>query len=382
MSAERTADDCVIDELFGEQENPVFSLNYRYGVLRSIYVVGRSLLSPRSAVDAATAIEQIRLHRRLAIVFFENEFQAASRARALGLVDGVLRLDLTALSVIRQQLGFAGTLRQIVYFGWRSVHSGRSGLWSRFSIPLLGWLLYQAFGRLLAHNRDIQVVTANIQHPASIGVHRAAKALSCRTAYLEHATTSSLGFCDRGYDQLFVNFPHTMEMLSAKGVAAERILVTGTAPSTLAWAWDPRFRKAAFCINDLDTMAAVEHVTAVLQERGYELTYRIHDSDVRFGAFQAMAQKQGIAISSARESRIADFLPSVDFVVAGNSNVIADCLQHGKPAIYYWEGAAELFDYYGLIAYYDIPHATSPQALRLLLDDVMRTQHLVQISAG
>jgi len=302
-------------------------------------------------------------------VFFENEFRAAAAAPASVGIDEIIRLDLTSLPLIRRQLGIGGTLCDALRFVVAVVRRKGVRYLSRLSIPLLAWLLYKTFCELL-HERQLRaIVTTNMQHPASIAVHRAARKCGQAALFHEHATTPSLVFSDRGYERLFVNFEHTRRMMIARGAAPEKVQVLGTLgvrrvepPSQL--------RTVGICINDLDSPESVEAVTAELQRRGLAVSYRLHDADPRLGYFRERAGALGLGFSSARASRIGEYLGSVDLVVAGNSNVVADALLAGKPVVYYWPGADELFDYYGFVGYYELPHARNLQALAAVLGEL------------
>ena len=76
-------------------------------------------------------------------------------------------------------------------------------------------------------------------------------------------------------------------------------------------------------------------------------------------------------MSDARQSRIEAFLGTVDLIVAGNSNVIADALMAGHPVVYYWSGAHDMFDYYGLVGFYNLPCASSKSSLRAVMTELL-----------
>jgi hypothetical protein len=111
----------------------------------------------------------------------------------------------------------------------------------------------------------------------------------------------------------------------------------------------------------------VHRMIQTLCELGIHVTLRVHDSDRRIEAFRSLAKKFDLLFSSARESRIEAFLGTVDLLIAGNSNVLADALRAGKPAIHYWDGAEDAFDYYGLVAHYRLPFARNAAQLAELV---------------
>jgi len=185
--------------------------------------------------------------------------------------------------------------------------------------------------------------------------------------YVEHASTTLTAFKDRGYELLVVDLPHTGALLQSAGVARSRILLLQEGPDLVAAPIGQPVQVVGVCVNDLDSMDAVNRMVHTLRDLGIRVTLRVHDSDRRITAFRSLANELGLLFSSARESRIEAFLDTVELVIAGNSNVLADALRSGKPAIHYWDGAEETFDYYGLVAHYHIPSARNAAQLAELV---------------
>jgi hypothetical protein len=303
----------------------------------------------------------------IAVVFFENEAQAIARARTHVNIDRVVRLDLTSLPSIREQLGVRGLINEICVFAAMVVRKRGVSYLRRSSIPLLGWLLFKSFAVLFREKDAITVITTNMQHPASIGIHWAARLAGRDTAFVEHATTPAVVVSDRGYGRWYVNFEHTRSMLTARNAPADRVHVM-SGISRVAERRSAGFSTVGVCINDLDSADSVAAITAVLLQRAFKVVYRLHDADPRLNHFRREAARHGIAFSSARASRIETFLAEVDVIVAGNSNVVADALMAGTAVVYYWDGAESLFDYYGLIGFYRLPYARSKQELSAVFD--------------
>jgi len=366
MDSEET-DEEIVRDLFNEQDVDVLAFSYRHGTLRSILILVRSLfLSRRSAVPLR---EVIASGASVAVVFFRNEVQAIAKATAVMRIDRVLRLDVHSLALVREQLGWLGLCREMLCFtrlalalkGWRCV--------GRLTYPIFGWLLYRTLQSALAGRSDVTLITTNMQHPLSIGVVWATVSMSQAADFFEHATTPRIVVRDRGYRNVYVNFEHTRHMLVEKGFAAERIHVLQHIETAPAAADGAPIRRVGLCINFLDSMDAIADITEVLRERALDITYRIHDADPRLEPLKRLAERHHAAVSDARHSTFAAFLDTVDVIVAGNSNVIADALIAGRRAVYYWSGVPELFDYYGLVSHYHVPHATSKSTLRALIAD-------------
>jgi hypothetical protein len=353
----------MVADLFFEQDHELLGLNYRHGVLRSLAVLTRSLLLRRGP-----AAPEIASGSSVAVVFFPNELEAIRRAPSSALrVDRILSLDAHALAQVRHTLGLQGLARETARFvamawgerGWRCA--------GRLTYPLLGWLLHRSFEKLLAGKRDVTIITTNMQHPLSIGVARAATATGQASEFYEHATTPRLVFADRGYRHFHVQFEHTGRMLTDQGVSPGRVRVLNPMAAAPRPDGGP-IRTAGICVNNLDALESVADITAVLKERGIVLAYRIHDADPRLPQLRRLADQHGARLSNARETRIEAFLQTVDLIVAGNSNVVADAMVAGRRVVYYWAGTAEMFDYYGLVTHHGLPKARDRDSLRTALD--------------
>ena len=287
-------------------------------------------------------------------------------------MDTVLALEVRSLSLIRQHLGWIGTGAESLRFvrtalarkGWR--YAGR------LTYPLLGWLLYRTFRAMLLGRTNVTVVTTNMQHPLSIGVAWAAHDAGQASVFLEHATTPRLVFRDRGYARYWVAFPHTRQMLIDLGVAADRVQTFEQ--TRIERVAEPQVTtgSAGICVNILDSLDAISEVARALSHRGFEVILRVHDADLRIARLRTLAAELGVEFDSARASRIEVFFERVDLVVAGNSNVVGDALIAGKPVVYYWSGAQEMFDYYGLVAHYRVPCARNSAEIDAALDELER----------
>lgn len=361
------ADPEMVADLFFEQEQAGLGANYRHGLHRTLYTVVRAL-TPRPGNGVARRRDLVfRDGETVAIVFFDNEYHAALRSRERLGIDRVVRLDNRRLALVWRELGPWRAAREIAGFVAAARRRGGSRSLSRLGTPLLGWLVHTSLRSALARARSVRVVTTNMVHPLSVGAFHAARLCGHRNVYLEHATTTSVAFRNRGYELFAVDLPHTKSMLQSRGVPEDRILVASEsavpAPASL-----PRsVRRIGLCINDLDSLAAVARITATVRALGVALTYRVHDSDRRCALFARRAQAAGAEFESAKASRIQEFLSTVDLLIAGNSNVVADALLAGAPVIYYWEDGDDFFDYYGLVGHYGISSARSQEELAALI---------------
>jgi hypothetical protein len=213
----------------------------------------------------------------------------------------------------------------------------------------------------------VTVLTTNMQHPLSIGVVWATVCAGQHADFFEHATTPRAVVRDRGYRRVYVNFEHTRHLLIDMGFKPDSVLVLQRLPELRKPAPGQPIRRIGICINFFDSLESIDTITQVLRERGAEISYRVHDADPRLAQLKRLAAEHGTGWSDARQSRIDAFLDTVDLIVSGNSNVIADALTAGRQVVYYWSGTPQMFDYYGLVGHFDLPHACDAASLRAVL---------------
>jgi len=364
----------IVDELFREQDVEVMGVNYRHGFWRSVTILLRSLVFSRG--DASDLREALRSGTTVGVGFFRNESNAITQAAAFVKVDRLLALDLHSLAFIRKVLGWRGLVGETCHFvraalatkGWR--YAGR------LTHPLLGWLLYRTFQSLLADRKDVAVITTNMQHPASVGVAwAAAQSTANHSDFLEHSTTPRVVVCERGYRRVYVNFEHTRKLMVECGFEADRIQVMHSVSRPTRPPGGGAIRKVGICVNFFDSMESIRDITDVLLDRGIAVTYRVHDADPRLPDLKRLAAERKVALSDARQSNITAFLQTVDLIVAGNSNVLADALVAGVPPVYYWSGTPDMMDYYGLVAYHDIPKASDKASLGRVFDELLEASN-------
>ena len=361
----------IVADLFFEQDVDILAVSYRHGVVRSVLILLRSLLFSR--VRAPRLDEVVSSGSAVAVVFFRNDIQAISKAPAWVRVDHLLALDLHSLAVVREQLGLFRMGREIVHFarlalalrGWSHI--------GRLCYPLLGWLLLRTFQSVLVDRTDVALITTNMQHPLSLGVTWAAVTTGHAADFYEHATTPRIVARDRGYREVYVQFEHTRAMLVEEGFDPRHVHALAADSSVIEIERRP-VRSVGICINFFDSLESIADITTVLGERGLKVTYRVHDADPRYAELARLAERRGAGISDARTSAIGAFLSTIDLVIAGNSNVLADAVLARRQVIYYWAGRRDMNDYYGLVAHHGLPRADSQDSLRNALDGLLRAE--------
>lgn len=310
--------------------------------------------------------------------------------RAVAVCVGAFKNELTALdAAIRKNQGWRAVpinLHELKGMDWRQVFKPAPlllwpFLWRvfrlkgwvavrTFAYPFVGYLEYLYFRELFSKlSSRPRVVTANLMHPLSVGIHLGARAAGLPTAFWEHAMTPRMIARDMGYDDYYVNCRHTQQSFLDAGVDARRVHMIETdselMPTPLG---DPeRLMRIGVAVNDLDDLIDVESLVAKLRTLKRTVVLRIHDSDKRFTAWSEMALRHKIDVSNATQTRIADFMLEIDLMIAGNSNVILDCLRKGTRVLYFWQGDPALFDYYGIVTAVRCAYVTSLEELTELL---------------
>jgi hypothetical protein len=366
-------DAAVIRELAFEANTKYINAEYRSGFLTSILILlricARSFLNRNSASNK----EYWKLAGEvLAFSVFKNEKTVIDEhTRRSGVNWSRVQIDIRRLTgldfytVIK-----AGIVRSPRFFYQLVKHYGFGAL-RRMAYPFLGYSIYCHLRTKLA-NADVKgvVVTTNTVHPVSLAIHYAARASGWQTIYLEHAMTPKFIARDRGYTQLLLRSSHTKEMFVERGVDRRTISVLDywnlrTYPAPV----DARvIRSVGFAVNSLDGLEDTEYVVSRLAKIGTRCEIRVHDADKRFAAFRALGRKFGVAISSAAGSDITEFIRRHNVVIVGNSAVLLDCLRANVPAIYFWAGPPEIYDYYGLATYMRFPSARNREELLKLLE--------------
>jgi hypothetical protein len=357
-----------IEDVFFEQDVEFLGPGYRHGLLRSIFVVGRSLLRADRAPQGIDAFDQPLA--TVALVFFANELYAVRAAPASVGIHKILHLDAHRLSIVRQQLGLCGALKESALFVRHALSQKGIRYLGRLTYPLLAWLLYCAFRKLFVGKQDITLVTTNMNHPLSIACARAAVDSGQTSVFFEHATTPRIGFRDRGYARYFVQFQHTRLMMIELGAVPNAVVALQDDGALLKAQGVTSLKTAAICINEWDSIDAVADLTHVLLKAGIKVILRVHDADPRSMKIARWASYKNVGFESAKDSRINTLFSRVDLIVAGNSNVLADAIIAQKLVLYYWSGTPLMFDYFGLVAYYQLPYATDKAGFNALLNNL------------
>lgn len=356
----------VIEDFFFEQDGEFLGTCYRHGLLRSFFVVGRSLLRTDRAAQGLDAFDQPLAS--VALVFFANELSAAQKAPDSVGISKILKMDAHRLNFVSRQLGLWGILKESARFVRHALAQKGIRYLGRLTYPLLAWLLYCALCKLLVGKPSVTLVTTNMVHPLSIACARAAVDSGQTSVFFEHATTPRIVFHDRGYARYVVQFPHTRLMMIELGAAPDTVFALHGDRALLKAERPTSLKTVGICINELDSIDTIYDLTHVFMNAGIKVILRVHDADPRSKQIAQWASHKNLGFESAKDSPIDTLFGRVDLIVAGNSNVLADALIAQKLVFYYWSGTPMMFDYYGLVAYYQLPYATDKVRFKSLLN--------------
>jgi hypothetical protein len=364
-------EDAVIRELGFEANTKYINDAYRNSLAASFFVLARVWVKALFRRHSGSTEEQWMLPGcTLAFSMFKNERSAIEEYIQQGASISHVRLNFQDAKGLNFSAVLCGGIVHFPWFLYRLVREYGFGALRRMAYPFLGYAVYR---HLRVRFRNVRpagiVITTNMVHPVSLAIHYAAAAEGWATVFLEHAMTPKLIAKDRGYSKILVRSSHTKEMLVDLGMRRETIDVLGywSLPSRPAQISPAAVKRLGYCVNSLDDLSDIEYLVPLLVGRGIHCEIRVHDADKRYAALCALGARFGASISSAAESEISGYIRRQDLVVVGNSGVLLDCLREDAPAIYFWTGAAELYDYYGLVAYMGFPSARSRQELLRLL---------------
>jgi hypothetical protein len=365
-------DDDVIYELALEANTKFINTTYHTGFVLSSLILGnfavRALLSRGSAANEAG---WARPGVTLAFSLFKNERSAIEEHMRQSDVKWIhVQLDLKRLTGLDFRAAFCAGARRSPTFFTRLINQRGFSALRRVAYPFIGYGIFthvrEKFSGLEPKGT---VVTTNLTHPVSIAIHSAAVKAGWRTIYLEHAMTPRMIARDLGYSTMLVRSGHTKEMLVDSGIPRERVEVlpywgSQSCPAPINAA---EIRRLGFAINGHDSLDDTAYLVARFRAKGIRCEIRVHDADKRLDTLRSIGARLGVQISSAAASDITEFIARQDLVVVGNSSVLLDCLRAKVPAIYFWSGEPEIFDYYGLVQYMKYPFARSRDELLRML---------------
>ena len=362
----------IINDLFFEQEHDELSIAYKHGILRTVFIIFRSVLF--SKLRGEPLSRSIKSGGSVAVVMSTNCLRAISSAPKEVGVQSIINLNLRSLSMIREQLGLWQVISEILYFIRTTIEIKGIKYIQRMSIPILGWLLFKTFISILESKSKVTITTTNMVHAVPVGIAWAVYCTGHRSQFFEHAVTPTIIMANRGYDLVYVNFEHTRRQLIMKGFEDARIRVMHQIDNNIIRLKNVAISRVAICINEYDSLHTIKDITDVFRTHDVAITFRLHEADSRHKAIRQIATTLNIPLSFAKQSSIKDFLIPMDLVIAGNSNVIADAMLARRLVIYYWAGQERLFDYFGFVQYYSILHANSVQALQKLAHQIMQSR--------
>ncbi len=336
---------------------------YKVGIFVNIFIFIRNITlggkgSESFCVDNST----------LGVVFFPNEAFAAEKHKKLLGLSRIISVKPNRLGFLLKTFGLLKITKLSITFVKQSYKVHGLKALRIFAHPLAGWLLFNYFLEKLNQTNCKKVVVFNLAHPASIAVNLAATQLGLACVYCEHAATPKLiGRRDLHFSEWVINHNHTKNILKKYFGINVNVKVINERNIKCAPIDIKKVKIIGICLNTLDELDELEKLIDVFQKNHFLVSCRVHDADPRLKKLKKMLNKYGCHFSSAKESRIEKYFESISLIIAGNSNVIGDCLLYGMPVIYYWPGSIKLYDIYGFVDGYAVTRAKNIIELKNIL---------------
>lgn len=353
----------IVKSLYLEGVTEVMNDFYKVGFLFNILIFIRNITlgvkgGENFCIDNST----------LGVVFFPNEAFAAEKHNKLLGLSRVVNIAPNRLGFLLKTFGLSKITKLSIAFIKQSYKVYGLKALHIFAHPLAGWLLFNYFLEKLNQTDCKKLVVFNLAHPTSIAVNLAATQLGIACVYCEHAATPKLiGRRDLHFSEWVVNHNHTKNILKKYFGISENVRIINNIKINCKPIDIKRVKIIGICLNSLDELDELKKLIEFFQKNYFLVSCRVHDADPRFWKIKKIADQSGCLFSSARESRIEKYLQSVDLVIAGNTNVIGDCVLNGTPVIYYWPGSLKIYDLYGIVEEYGVARASNIIELENLL---------------
>jgi len=362
------ANKLIVQALWYEPTTEFLNVAYNAGFLRNFLTFAKSVLSRDDNVIDVLKCATSR--DRVAFCVFNNEINSAKKNKNIVNLNIELILKQKSLGFLLSFLGWKEVVKASVSFILNSIRCyGIKGM-KFFAHPLLAYLLYIFLKKNFEKRKPACVIVFNLVHPLSVAVAKAAKESGVAVEYCEHAATTRMMLNNiNEYKKLWVRHSHTKEMLVHNGVPPSNI--EAFCPALTKTPIPNVVNRLGVCINDLDRLEDILSLAHYLSNKNVSVRYRIHDADKRYGKLKNNLTALGHTVESARSSSIANYFESINLLIAGNSNVIGDAIEHAIPVIYIWFGDARLNDYYGYVIAYNLECAYSTSNLLGLLDNMI-----------
>lgn len=353
----------IIKTLYFEGLTQIMNDLYKVGVFLNILIFIRNIVLGGKGVESLGTDNST-----LGVTFFPNEASAAEKHNKLLGLSSIISIAPNRLGFLLKTFGLLKITKLTLAFINQSYKVHGLKALRIFAQPLSGWLLFNYFLEKFNQADYKKVVIFNLAHPTSIAVYLAATHRGLACVYCEHASTPKLiGRKDLNFSEWVINHNHTENILKQYFGVGGNIRIINERNIRCATICIEKVKIIGICINTLDELDELKKLIEVLQKNNFLVSCRVHDADPRFKKIKKIADQYGCHFSSARESRIEKYLEFVNLIIAGNTNVVGDCIINGMPVIYYWPGSKKLYDIYGLVDGYAVTRAANIMELENIL---------------
>ena len=283
-----------------------------------------------------------RSESKVSVCFFVNEYES------------LVRQEFDPYYINLRKLGFLRAIGPIKFVKLTLMFVKHRHKYPKsWHIQYVAFMLHFYFYDFFESGEISTVTVANIWHPCSLAVVLAARELDIKVRYVEHAVTPKRLMCNlHWYDSAIVEYKFTKLLMEDRCDSIHVSLRSSV--DRMATPILKGIKRVSICVNDLDSAADMHHLIGYLEKLDLYVDVRFHLADRRFRSFKNKYRFEKVVVSSSRECLFEKYVKHYDLVIAGNSNVIADCIVLGVSCLYYWNGDPELYDYYGVVDYFGI----------------------------
>jgi hypothetical protein len=344
----------LVDELFKESFDPLMSEPYKSGILINLILLGSKFILNRKLEYTFN-----NGHKNTCFTFFENERRSAIENRSHYEITSIVKYSTNSLSEVKLELGLYTCLvelKNFFYAAWN--RKGFKGM-QVIANPACAYLYYLYFISIFKNTNINKVIITNGISPYSKAATLAARKSTIPCAYLEHTVTPICVIEQLLYfDEVITNQEFTRKLIKShfkkkiNGYYKEQKIDYKPCK-------DRNITRIALCLNESDDLDLFIKAAQLFYTSNIEVTFRLKSSDKRIKKIKNNNKLFNISLTS--ELNIFNFIKSQQVVIAGNSNVVYDCIKQNTRVLYLHNG--EHFDVYGLISEYSIETAKTPQSL-------------------
>lgn len=259
-------------------------------------------------------------------------------------------------SKINEFLIYAQSIKYIptLYSKIRTANSDeRNRLVNHFTTYLLTYGYYRETIKLVTRNKGNceYLFLANDHTMRCRVINQVARIYGIKTIYIQHAGVN-WSFPPLDFSFAFLDGLKSAQIYANKGITETKIVLAGSM-KLQAHLKDENVTaryQIAVCINPLDNLDTVKQVLdSLIPKYKSFLVIRPHPNDKRFRQIKNYCSNKKVSFSNSKRINSFNFLASVKYLIAGESNIHLEAVVNGVYTIYYKLGKYPNVDWYGFI---------------------------------